>query len=472
VEPVELKGRWWLPDRPDQHVNGTLRFTADEFLLDLDEDLVPIEDPAVSEGVQDIFVPMSAPVIFGDLRSGESVTLVDCDGWRWNTPLGRDTPPLHPSAALRGDQLAGERLRFDGVSGIFDYAVDWAKPPDIKYDIDFDNGEPSKIWAAAENRLLAVAELRGARVELKLQHPYKMSGEQIEIGRAVRFDITFDRPCGWKEAVDRWIWPLRDLVSLGTTRANRAEHIGLRVSEPTEPRDPWVRLLVPLSDARRPKRAERELFPHEMLFTVGELPDSFGASLEAWLNSYDKLGPAVSILLGIEYAPFVWADSRFLAIAQTAEILHRVILKGRPLTKKEHARRVAAVKLAVGEGEVADWAVDILHPANYLHLRDRLARLLAKGGGIGEDVLAASPDFVTWIVRTRNHLTHRDPKVKHLEGLEREVFGETLRWVARFWLTTQVGFERDQAATLLRRNYRYNRTIEHLAECSSRLTSN
>lgn len=80
IEELKYAGVWWLPDKPEDRVSGTLRFTSDEgAILDL---IGSFKD------IKDIDKVQRAEFILGLSSDGKNITLYKCveTGSRFSFP--------------------------------------------------------------------------------------------------------------------------------------------------------------------------------------------------------------------------------------------------------------------------------------------------------------------------------------------------------------------------------------------------
>ena len=465
MRPIEVEGKWWLPSHPERQVVGTLTLSADEFTLDLRDHLVEPAPPKRGVVYAGFGEPITEPIILGQLRTGDQrrITLLESSGRRETFPGTVESEIWHPVAALQGAHFMTERaLSFTAITTSFDYLRDWATPPDVQHTMEMEE-DRSRITVSAQGRQLDNAVVNAAELSLELAHSYSLGGRRAELEQDVRFDIQLPSPIEWRAALSNWVNPLRDLLSFATTVPNRIEWVSLRY-EPEAPNEwPWVTLLVRLVDFRRRQREERELWAGDMLFPLAAVDGGLANLLPRWFELHRKLDAGVlQPFFSVDYAPFIWDESRFLAVAQAAEVLHREVIGGTPLPKSTHRARVRRVENRIDDRELREWAKDVLGQSNFLRLNDRLQSLVDQTP-LGAEIVERCPDFVASIVRTRNYLTHRSRKIRVLEGPARYFHGEALRWLIRVTLMAELGFTPAAAAEAFRQVDRFDALLERLA---------
>src|SRR5437879_1629309 len=124
------KGRWWLPGREEDAVGGELRLAPDELALVLDGELPhePVELPADGR-ITEFFRPVVEPIVLGQSRDRERLTLIDARGTVPTIPGEISVTSWRPTAILVGEHIEHrDGLLFDAFQFGFDYLHDWARP--------------------------------------------------------------------------------------------------------------------------------------------------------------------------------------------------------------------------------------------------------------------------------------------------------------------------------------------------------
>lgn len=289
---------------------------------------------------------------------------------------------------------------------------------------------------------------------------FRTAGPSAEIGNYVRFRVEPAGSFSWQDAMDRWVRPLRDLVSFATLRPATLNHIRLRRGDEADDPGRLVELLLRLTDLRRPEEDERprRLFSHDLLFNVQELPGGFERGVERWFGLHSKYSSVIGLLLSVYYAPFICEEQRFLALAQAAEVYHGLAIGGTPLPKEAHDQRVTDVVSQIRDSSLREWAEQSLRDSNWYRLRGRLEQLLAAAGDIGNEIADPDPDlFLRRTVKTRNYLTHHGERHPLVIDRAAVLFwhGEALAWLVRSLLLRDLGFSQDEMAERIRRTPRF-----------------
>jgi hypothetical protein len=457
TQEQKWSGQWWLPGDDRNAHAGELVLSASEFVLTLTGAFhVPGPGPSQGGVLSGLFRAVQEPVIQGESRGGERITLLDCEGVVPQIPASMHESSWRPRAALIGGHFEDRgQVAFTGVRAQFDYLFDWAGGRlSRSYQLEQEGHRFTRAEFDLKSEVIGKADVEGASVELQVSRQWRIGDRKAEIDLWPFFQVRLAAPTGWQEIMRTWVRPLRDLVSFATLRGVRIEDVLLR--SPFEDAA-WIHLVLQWIDLGREDGTVRSLIPQDMLFTATTFPDGFEAGLPRWFEVHRKHSSVMDLVFGVDYAPFVYDEQRFLALVQAAEILHRTSFGGSRLPPDEHRRRVEAVVGALNSPDLAGWARPILQEANFLRLAERLDDLLARLGQLGHRISGGDEDlFVKRVKDTRNYLTHRDRKKDTvLEGSDRYWHGQAVLWILRTLLLQELGLSVAQIAGILGENIRF-----------------
>jgi hypothetical protein len=460
----EWPGRWWIPGQQAHATVGDLRLSDDSFVLALQGSLGPKAASQVRDLMTHPTLDVSEPVALGLSQANEKITLLDCDCVGWEMTGFRDvrSSSWMPHAALLGVHLESPSPAFSEAHLELDHLMDWCRGVGLHHEFKQDLGGVQRITVNAERKLLGEAEVSGAHVELSARPLGTVGVEQAKLSIHPVFHFVFEFTQSWREVLQAWVRPIRDLVSFATLRPNRITYVGVKTGESIQ-----GELLVRFLEPSAASDGKKTLGPSDMLFTVAGLPSGFETGLEKWFALHRHYESVFNLLLGIEYAPFIYDETRFLAMAQAAEVFHRIAVPKNPLSKAEHKRRVEAVACAIEDDEVLSaWAKPILTSANQRTLRERLSWLVDRAGELRQPVTGGEPDqFVARVADTRNYLTHLGKMKRTVLGDEARYWhGQALGWLLRFFLMAKLGFTDEESIQAIKRNQRFIGFSRNLAE--------
>jgi hypothetical protein len=447
-------GQWWLPGDEGNALAGELVLSTSELVLTLTGGFhVPQPGPSPMGAPSGLFRALQEPVVLGQSRGDERITLLDCEGVVPQIPAPMRESSWRPRAALIGGHFEHRgQFAFTGVRAQFDYLFDWAGGRlSRSYQLEQEGHRFTRAEFDLKSEVIGKTDIEGAGVELQVSRQWRIGDRKAEVELLPFFQVDLAIPTGWQQIMRTWVRPLRDLVSFATLRGARIEDILLRSSVDDAA---YVHLVLQWIDLGREARTERNLIPQDMLFTARTYPDGFEAGLPRWFEVHRKNSSVMDLVFGVDYAPFVYDEQRFLALVQAAEIFHRTSFGGSRLPSDEHRRRVEAVIGAMNSPDLVEWARPILQEANFLRLAERLEDLLARLGELGQQISGGDEGlFVKRVKDTRNYLTHRDRhKDTVLEGSDRYWHGQAVLWILRALLLQDLGLSVDQIASILKEN--------------------
>jgi len=450
VESFASSGRFWLPQTPSRQVHGDLAFDDGGVELHVYETL---RGPTALSGTTrgGAMQWATEPVVYGRLRTGEEVTLLQASG----LALPVDVAEENWSArfALRGG-LAGEDC-FSRVLVAFDYLLPWTQPAGI-----FRGAlTASSFTVDTAESVLADATLGDGRtVRLVTGVEGNRSDTTIRLDQWCAFEVA-GQSAPLVEILNDWVRPLQDLLVVCIGMPVRLDDIRLGPGrelqlafEAVQPTASGSRL-VPLAGYAAPT-----------LLTYAGSPVPFATLITEWFALRERLPAAVALLCGPYYAPFIYNQHSYGSTFQSAEAIAKDLLAGREKLPSEHRRRVGAVKAVLQaadlDADTAGWAIRILQGRNDKPLRQLIEELIAATGDIGSQLLAALPDLAQRAAGERAGVSH--PRDARPAPLERYWIGEALIWVVRVHLLAQLGVTMSTLSARVTAKPMFERIVQEL----------
>jgi hypothetical protein len=329
-------------------------------------------------------------------------------------------------AHIPGDQLMFDRLRFST-----DRLWEWATPPPIAA-LESDRGPAYRF----PYHTSVSCEMDGASVRLASRPAMTVTDREIDGQLVAVWEVDLRTPLPLREALDAWVNPLRELVSLLSSRPNRITW--LRGGGPATHDCNEIRTWV-VGDDMPPD--ETPLRPGDQLAPLRWIEDPCGL-ITSWFTDLGRFRTARARLLNLGFFPLLFEEQRVTAIAQAAEAIH-TLLWNRPETPEdEHAARVEAVVSAAPKKHQA-WARKKLQDANGLSLAVRIAEIVVKATEAGMPFCPPDPAaFASEITKARNPPSHGRRLYRHgnLEEVEHVyLLFRGLEWMLRVILVSQLG---------------------------------
>jgi len=129
MDKFEYKGIWWLPDKPEKQISGTLRFTPNEgAILDL---IGSFKD------IKEINKMLEPEIILGISSNGKNITLHKCFETKSNVSFpGLLTSSFYANEVFIGTHFQrSEDIKFRELSIRYSYLDEWVNISgfDIQY---------------------------------------------------------------------------------------------------------------------------------------------------------------------------------------------------------------------------------------------------------------------------------------------------------------------------------------------------
>ncbi|NQX99186.1 MAG: hypothetical protein HRT73_15105, partial [Flavobacteriales bacterium] len=149
---------------------------------------------------------------------------------------------------------------------------------------------------------------------------------------------------------------------------------------------------------------------HNFLIHFSDLEKTNKNVIEEWLNKYEVLSPVIKMFLENSYHPNLFLETEFLNYIQAIEVYHNRAINGKQIK-----------------------------------LRTRLDELLTKHSKLMSKIIPYKSTFTNRVVKTRNYLTHYNPKIKKRDILKHQSMYDTsmrLKILLQVVILDELGFER------------------------------
>lgn len=456
IDKFEYKGIWWLPDKPEKRISGTLRFTPNEGAI--------LELIGSFKGIKDINKMLEPEIILGISSNGKKITLHKCSETKSNISF----PGLLTSSFYANEVFVGahfqrsEDIKFRELSIRYSYLDEWGnisgfniqhhdkKEVVIKYKqpepIQASIGEDCKIFIdiQATYSIHSIGQKEaGVKQEtyIRIKHSVEKSlDEYWNIMRHIQNFLSL----GVTE-------PVYPLAIIGITEANKQTINDKLYNPPVEIyyHSPEI------------SRAPRTLYAHDMLFTFKDISDRFEIFLKNWFEKANTLGPVYDLYFGTLYNPRMYLQHQFLSLIQAIEAYHRRKFEGKYLSDDDYEPIYKKFEEFINklpiESSFKEALKSKLKYGNEYSLRKRLKDLLEKYKGVVDDFIENKDAFINRVVDTRNYLTHYDENLreKAVDGEQLYCVTQQLKIVIVICLLSELGFNFEEIKNLLARNRRY-----------------
>lgn len=448
MESFEYRGYWWLPDKPEEQVPGTLEFDPDSgATLDL---LGSFKD------FGDLTTSLQPKLILGFSSDGKSITLRDCLEIRTKTSMpGMITTSFRAAVVFVGAHFErAEDVRFKRISVEFQYLDEWADISGFTLKMPYDpKSHPRVIEHKTPESVRA--SVGNTEISLRFRSSMRESNPMVrEVSLIQKAHLAVEYPEDRSfDELSTVIHHLRNFLSLG-------------VGEPVHPLEIWgesgTGVERPVDIYYKPvgvTNSAKKVHPAMMLFTFPDLSSSFEVFLGNWLGKAEVLEPVYQLYFGTVYNPRSYLHQQFLNLVQGLEAYHRRVLKTLELSEEDHRQRLKEILDAVSDKH-RGWLEGKLSYSNEPSLRKRLIQIFQRdlesmklvGGNSRKD----RDNFVHKVVETRNYLTHFDWSKEKVAVQGGDLYRVTqqLRSMLEICLLHEIGFEGDDLKKILLRRRR------------------
>lgn len=468
------RGRWWIPDQPQDAVSGFLNYDPNSglelVLVGGFDDSVKVP---VGPGAIDVYPgPGTFPVLHGE-AGGRYLTLFDCVAKNSKTYLGMASMEGPSEQTLRvGTAMDGARIadKSDKVFSSFTCGMEdlyqWLDDSNISFRFpkNVTNGKMSCDPAVFQHHVeKRVAKLSWGSVELGLHRILPSStmtraGQRVHLADYPLLRLRGDDPMSMLEGMER-LYVLRDLVALATGRASSWLWIqgGIDVSEgdgPTREYQSGLYFSHEVIGSADQKVKNQE----SLLFTLSDL--DFSILLPRWWQVRDKFTASCNMIVGSRYIADHYLETMLIVAAAGAEAFHGALKEQPPESRQQRIARLAPAKDSLSDSDWR-WLVGML-PHGW-SLKQRLERLAALLPESCRDALVPNPK--AWshtTVQARNNLSHSGATKISSE----KIYAATLvtRAVVLVHLLLQVGLNEEGALRALRDTRELRRACALAAE--------
>jgi hypothetical protein len=441
-------GFFWLPDKPDMKVPGTLSI----------EDGGKIEIEIVGhfdESPEILFNKDDIGRIVGILENNKLVTLEKCGYSNKNISLngGMSKSKLYSSLALVGIAYdKNEEILFTSLSFSTDCFEEWTRINGIK----IETPEPGQISINYNHPLPQKYSLEaGFSLELTFSStvtPPSPSRKEAKLIQNSYFKITSNTPLGidvftsLAKKINTFIcFATDETVSLKNVTAILPEELISRSESSFHPINLFYESL-PF------KKTSPERHWRQMLFTFKKIENNAERVINNWIKSYEIIAPAIHLYFSTKAGGHEYLEGKFLSLAQGLETYHRRTSQERNMPDNEYENLVLNIVKGCPDNH-QEWLKGRLRHGNEINLRKRLKQIIEPF----KDLLGTSTQIKTLIaniINTRNYLTHYDKNLENLSAKRIDLLLLCLKMEVIFQLhfLKVIGFESDEIEAIFSNN--------------------
>lgn len=424
-EAFREQGVWWLPDKPNDQVAGTLTFDQDEgALLALVGVLGTMRDALAFA-----FDRGQVPAIHGLTMKGKRITLLKSfrKTSNFNFP-GIANEVYFSNVVLVGCHASSADDRAYASSDFrFDEIEQWLGHRRFR-PTGGNGGEFPYRMERLEKRVLAsigdFTLTTDAIATFNAEDGAELSAKSESL---VIIGAIEPQSLSWHLSVAT---KLQSLASLCAGKhlplsALRLKGAAERVTE-DHAENPDIEVLVSMigGNARSAKKGD----PY--VFTADTLLSHSAEAIGQWYSAYERIAPALNLYFATIGYNHTYSNVRFVLAVQALEVYHRRTSSAGLIDGEEYAKLVAALTAAIPahvDNGMREKLSRTLEFANEPTLGQRVKDIVKPlRSAFGKNPVGMSKSYVSRIVATRNYNTHYSDESK-----DRAFNGADLHWATR-----------------------------------------
>ncbi|MFE6727744.1 HEPN domain-containing protein [Streptomyces californicus] len=431
----DVEASWWLPDTPHHRTSGTLAYSASGLTLTVYGALHPGVAPEPGVLTPLFYDLKNSPIVHGETRTGQLMSLVGVSGYS-SQMLQSFQESYRVELALEGDHI--EEVTFAGIKASFQQLDVWAGADSI-YTKTL--GQKT-IMVHPETVELVCASLQDATLRIKYGVEGHSHDKEVSYNRWCTYSAETSCSMEWRDLLEQYVQPLNDLLVVTMGSPIPLNDVALKVN------DSWCPVYFRTRETRGGSKIHRpDGYDSPAILTLPTSPMPADQLLVSWFEIRAELRETLGVLLGPVYAPFTYEEHKFASFFQGLEAYHsvrRTRYGTTDVTKAEHKERVAAVLATLGqadhEEDVLKWAQNLLQPRNDKPLWRKVDDIVRSAEIVGEDILAAAPNFCTDVARARTGVSHGGAD-KGLNIVSRYWHAEAIFWIMRVRILLDIGIK-------------------------------
>lgn len=315
IKGFEYKGQWWLPNKPEKAVSGTLRYSHNDGAV--------LELIGSFENNGEMHKMPRPVVILGTSSNGKGISLHGCFLIQVQTSCpGFSTSSYFASMVFVGVHFPKtEDVRFRSMNVHFSHFDEWANMSGFKIDHSEEEDvviryrRPDDIRVAVGDDFTIAITTRATFPMLTLVQK-KASVEQQTIARIeTMHETSFESFYSVIQHLQNFLClavrePVYVLNMEGETEANKMTDMDYYPPIGIFYKSPYI------------SESPEALLGWDMLFTYQDICADFEVLLRNWYEEADVLKPICGLYFGTLYNPHLYLENQFLSLVQGTEAFH------------------------------------------------------------------------------------------------------------------------------------------------------
>lgn len=458
---TEVRGRWWLPESPNEKFYGNLilkKGISAELILDGSFSSV------ISYGEkneQDSEISRYITIINGNGIDGHDYTLNECylvsNLIPNKTSLSGQT--FRINTIFKGHIFKeDEEIRFNRIIIHFDGFELWFSAPKLNMNLDKVDGNEIKSIMWVDPKEIDVNVNTSFSLSLYNSEKIRNSIENVKIKLSSMLSIKLSSKTKFEKII-KLISQLQQFFSFvmgiptfATEIYGYIEKKSIQLQE-LEENTPFPIEIYTYSSITMVHSKEEKIYPYYVLFTYENVREAIPNVINNWLDFTEKFKPIPSLYFSNKFNSKEYIQHNFLNLCQCLEIYHRISDNYRDysIDPNEYSDRIALVKKAIKEcsnlnSKVRKSTISQLKFGNKPTLSERILSICNSYPDIYEIYISDFSEFSEIISDNRNFLTHHDKKEgkKYLTDEELRQYNLKLNAFIIVIILIEMGFKKKE----------------------------
>jgi len=461
MKPFSTNGIWWLPDKVQEKISGTLSFNPREGseleLIGSFKDFRDFSDLANHE------------IILGITSKGQKVTLYKCLESNFNVSIpGFASSTYHISVVFIGHHFSKkEDIQFDCISVNYSNLEEWVRISGFEISMEFRDNK----YLTKETVIYTFPEVIEADLgdfKISFNYSFNQSGDRIRtinLEQTTFIEVKHHKARHFEDLLDTALYNIQNFLCLAMgkptfplilrgTNSLLKEDIG-------EGKDKHKKIEIYYGIRNFPENI-KALRTFDMCFTFADIKDKFNFYLKNWFKKSTHLQPIYDLYFGTLNNSSMYLQHRFLSLAQALESYHRSVFDGKYVTEDDYKVLYELFTESIPKDLEIDFKKSLKDKMKYLNefsLRKRIKHVMSEYKNLVTMIIDdAEQQFIEDIVNTRNYLTHydKDLELKAKEGKELYNLTEKIKYILEICFLREIGMSDESIKKIVSESQKYS----------------
>jgi ApeA N-terminal domain 1 len=398
MEPLILKGKWWLPHDPSRRIAGTLNYTLNGGAeLELDGLIAP---PGQTLDQFDI--------IHGEAYGNNTVTLLDCFATNVTFVSGglSSSNYFAHKVFIGGPQLQEKEPNFLISDSTFHNILEWMKEDwyfldKINAKIELKDSGSTKIYSDSD-----------VTISFEKQFNTDPSYFRLQVSKVLSFNVSFIKPQP-QQKFQKHINSMQNLLTLLSQIFIVEE--GTKYFENDGKFPAYNFYQAKVFDLAELKNTYNDFLKYS------DIKDILDYLYKTWLDIENTQREIIELFFTTVYDPKLYFTYKFLHLIQASEVYYSLHFDNKYLSDEIFKEKYLPIFIDSIPNELHnDFRQSIKNKYQYFHyhsLRKALKEIINKVNDKYPEILGFTDSFIDEVVDSRNYLVHRSNdlflKAKH-----------------------------------------------------------